>query len=143
MLLLISDRSSVLLKQLRGSKVAMVRPCFSPSVFRTLKQAVLRAMRMSRLILGRSVRLRQCKVFSSLTSDAVILSSVASDTGAMFAGRGSTGAGMTVLVFHGCLIDSGRSRDCSLVLGSAWLPAGLSALTLAHTRFLVDRFGGS
>ena len=82
-------------------------------------------------------------MFSSLTSDAVILSSVASDTGAMFAGRGSTGAGMTVLVFHGCLIDSGRSRDCSLVLGSAWLPAGLSALTLAHTRFLVDRFGGS
>ena len=67
---------------------------------------------LSRLILGRSVRLRQCRVFSSLTSEAVILSSVASDTGAMFAGKGLTGAGTTVLAFCRCLIDSSRSREC-------------------------------
>ena len=46
-LLLISDRSSVLLKQLRGSKVAMVRPCFSPSALRTLKTAA-RALYIAR-----------------------------------------------------------------------------------------------
>ena len=76
----------------------------------------------------------------------MISTSVARDTGAMLVGRGSTGAEVTVLDLRGCLMDKGMLSDCSGALGSTELLAGLSALILAQTRFLVDgsnKLGGS
>ena len=46
-LLLMAAKSSLLLKQLSGLKVAMVRPCFSPSALRTLETALLPLKRIS------------------------------------------------------------------------------------------------
>ena len=81
-------------------------------------------------------------MFSSLTSEAVISSSVAIDTGAILAGRGSTRVHerRDDLAFRGCLMDSGRSRDCSLMLVSVALAAWLPALTFSQTLFLVPEF---
>ena len=92
---------------------------------------------LSCFISGRSVRLRQCREFSSL----VISTSVARDTGAMLVGRGSTGAEITVLALSGCLMAKGMSSDCSGALGSTELLTGLSALILVQTRFLVEGGG--
>ena len=93
-------------------------------------------------ISGRSVKLRQCREFSSLISDTVISTSLARDTGAMLVGRGLTGAYITVLVLRGCLMDKAMSSDCSGALGSTELLTGLSALILVQTRFLVEGGGG-
>ena len=67
------------------------------------------------------------------------------DTGAMLVGRGSTGAEITVLALSGCLMDKGMSSNCSVGPKSVELLTGLSSLSLAQTRFLVDgsdRWGG-
>ena len=64
--------------------------------------------------------------------------SVAKDIGAMVVGRGSTGAGMTVLALRGCLTDRGRSRDCSLWTAPDAPLAWLSDLIFSQARFLVQ-----
>ena len=65
---------------------------------------------LSRLTSGFSERLRQWREFSSKFRDSVMTISVAMDKGAMAVGRGSAGAGMTVLALQGCLMDRG-SRE--------------------------------
>ena len=51
-------------------------------------------------------------------------------------GRGSTGAGMTVLALRRCLTDRGRSRDCSLWTAPDAPLAWLSDLIFSQARFL-------
>ena len=57
--------------------------------------------------------MRQWREFSSEIRDSMMTDSVAADRGAIVVGSGSTGAGMTVLALRGCLMDRGRSKDCS------------------------------
>ena len=77
-------------------------------------------------------------MLSSPISETVMLTSLASDRGAMQLGSGSVGAGITVLALHGCRTDMGRSIDSSLTAVLEEPFAGLSALILSQTRFLVD-----
>ena len=65
-----------------------------------------------RLTSGCLVRLRQCRMFSSITREAVISRSVAMDTGAMLAGRASTGAGIMGWFRTGRI--GGMSEDCGM-----------------------------
>ena len=53
---------------------------------------------------------------------------------------------MTVLALRGCLMDKGRSKDCSQWTVPDWPLAGLSDLIFSQARFLVhgrDRLLGS